>query len=110
MSVIKIGNKIVQSGNSGYQPKGVKTSTPQRRQLKTKNEIPDNRERYIANQAQKAANKQAQFLINQANRRSDVETAMRFAPETVSRSEFTGNKGDGLFGLNIMQHQLIFQN
>lgn len=101
MSVIKIGNKIVQSGNSGYQPKGVKTSTPQRRQLKTKNEIPDNRERYIANQAQKAANQQAQFLINQANRRSDVETAMRFAPETVNRSEFTGNKGDGLFGLNI---------
>ena len=101
MSVIKIGNRVVQSGDSGYQPRGVKTPGPKRRQLKTASEIPDNRQRYIANQAQKAENQRAQFLINQANRRSDVETAMRFAPELVNRSEFTGNKGDGLFGLNI---------
>ena len=90
MSVIKIGNRVVQSGDSGYQPRGVKTSGPKRRQLKTASEIPDNRQRYIANQAQKAENQRAQFLINQANRRSDVETAMRFAPETVNRSDFTG--------------------
>jgi len=104
MSVIKIGNRIVQSGDSGYQPKGVKTYTPKRRQLKTATEIPDNRERYIANQAQKAANKQAQFLINQANRRSDVETAMRFAPETVDRSDFTGFTG-GILGVRTGDFQ-----
>jgi len=97
---IKMGGRVIQD-SSGRPVSGNQQSKPQRRQLKTKNEIPDNRERYIANQAQKAANQQAQFLINQANRRSDVETAMRFAPETVNRSEFTGNKGDGLFGLNI---------
>ena len=104
MSVIKIGNRIVQSGDSGYQPEGVKTFTPQRRQLKTASEIPDNRDRFIANQAQKAANQQAQFLINQANRRSDVETAMRFAPETVNRSDFTGFTG-GLLGVRTGDFQ-----
>ena len=104
MSVIKIGNRIVQSGDSGYQPEGVKTFTPQRRQLKTASEIPDNRQRFIANQAQKAANQQAQFLINQANRRSDVETAMRFAPETLNRSDFTGFTG-GVLGLRTGNFQ-----
>ena len=87
---IKIGNTVVQTGGGAYTPGGVTSITPQRRMLKTKEEIPDDRERFIANQAQKAANQQAQDLINLANRRSDVETALRFAPETVDRSDFTG--------------------
>ena len=101
---IKVGGKTVQSGGGGYNPKGVSSSTPKRRQLKTANEIPDTRERFIANQAQKAANQRAQFLMNQANRRSDVETAMRFAPETVDRSDFTGFTG-GVLGLRTGDFQ-----
>ena len=101
---VKVGGKTVQTGGGGYNPKGVSSSTPKRRILKTASEIPDNRERYIANQAQKAANQQAQFLINQANRRSDVETAMRFAPETVDRSDFTGFTG-GVLGVRTGNFQ-----
>jgi len=101
---IKVGGKVVQTGGGAYNPKGVSSSTPKRKILKTASEIPDNRERYIANQAQKAENQRAQFLINQANRRSDVEAAMRYAPETVNRSDFTGYTG-GLFGLRAGDFQ-----
>jgi hypothetical protein len=101
--VIKMGGRVIQD-SSGRPVSSGSSSRPQRRQLKTASEIPDNRERFIANQAQKAANQQAQFLINQANRRSDVETAMRFAPETVNRSDFTGYTG-GPFGLRISKDQ-----
>ena len=101
---IKIGNTVVQTGGGAYTPGGVTSITPQRRILKTKEEIPDDRERFIANQAQKAANQQAQDLINLANRRSDVETALRFAPETVDRSDFTGFTG-GVLGLRTGDFQ-----
>jgi hypothetical protein len=101
---IKIGNTVVQTGGGAYTPGGVTSVTPQRRILKTKEEIPDDRERFIANQAQKAANQQAQDLINLANRRSDVETALRFAPETVDRSDFTGFTG-GVLGLRTGDFQ-----
>ena len=96
------GGRVIQ--DSSGRPVSKSSSTPKRRALKTASEIPDNRERYIANQAQKAANKQAQFLINQANRRSDVETAMRFAPETVDRSDFTGFTG-GILGVRTGNFQ-----
>ena len=36
MSVIKIGNKVVQSGSSGYQPKGVKKNTSTKKFKKVK--------------------------------------------------------------------------
>jgi len=101
--VIKMGGRVIQD-SSGRPVSSGSSPTPQRRQLKTASEIPDNRERFIANQAQKAANQQAQFLINQANRRSDVETAMRFAPETVDRSDFTGFTG-GVLGLRTGDFQ-----
>ena len=101
--VIKMGGRVIQD-SSGRPVSSGSSSRPQRRQLKTASEIPDNRERFIANQAQKAANQQAQFLINQANRRSDVETAMRFAPETVNRSDFTGFTG-GILGVRTGNFQ-----
>ena len=101
--VIKLGGRVIQD-SSGRPVSSGSSSRPQRRQLKTASEIRDNRERFIANQAQKAANQQAQFLINQANRRSDVETAMRFAPETVNRSDFTGFTG-GVLGLRTGDFQ-----
>ena len=98
------GGQQVVGGKSSLTSKGVQTSAPKRKQLKTSSEIPDNRERFIANQAQKAANQQAQFLMNQANRRSGVEAAMRYAPETVNKSDFTGYTG-GLFGLRAGNFQ-----
>ena len=101
--VIKMGGRVIQD-SSGRPVSSGSSSRPQRRQLKTASEIPDNRERFIANQAQKAENQRAQFLINQANRRSDVEAAMRYAPETVNRSDFTGYTG-GLFGLRMGDFQ-----
>ena len=101
--VIKMGGRVIQD-SSGRPVSSGSSSRPQRRQLKTASEIPDNRERFIANQAQKAANQRAQFLINQANRRSDVETAMRFAPGTVNRSDFTGFTG-GILGVRTGNFQ-----
>ena len=49
MSVIKIGNKVVQSGSSGYQPKGVKKNTSTKKIKKVKGG--DDRSNYLANQA-----------------------------------------------------------
>ena len=65
--VIKMGGRVIQD-SSGRPVSSGSSFTPQRRQLKTASEIPDNRERFIANQAQKSANQLAQFLINQATR------------------------------------------
>ena len=49
MSVIKIGNKVVQSGSSGYQPKGVKKNTSTKKIKEVKGG--DARGNYLTNQA-----------------------------------------------------------
>jgi len=112
---VKIGNKTVQqssrpdgkggqTGGGQYRAEGYNTSKPQRRILKNKNDIEDNRDRYIANQAQKAENQRAQFLINQERRRNDMAQAFKNAPGTVNKSDFTGYTG-GLFGLRTGNYQ-----
>jgi hypothetical protein len=112
---VKIGNTTVQqssrpdgkggqTGGGQYRAEGYNTSKPQRRILKNKNDIEDNRSRYIANQAQKAENQRAQFLINQERRRNDMAQAFKNAPGTVNKSDFTGYTG-GLFGLRTGNYQ-----
>jgi len=112
---VKIGNTTVQqssrpdgkggqTGGGQYRAEGYNTSKPQRRILKNKNDIEDNRSRYIANQAQKAENQRAQFLINQERRRDDMAQAFKNAPGTVNKSDFTGYTG-GLFGLRTGNYQ-----
>ena len=88
------------TAQENYRAQGYNPPPPQIRNVFTETEVPDNRDRFRANQAQQAENDRRQFLNQQQETRDNILSGQI----TPNKSDFTGYT-DGLFGLRAGNYQ-----